>query len=54
MASYLLQRAYAYCKENNIPKITTRTYDGVRLYQKNGYKIVGRKGKDYLMEIDVK
>ena len=52
IASYLLGRAINYAmREGGYSKITTRTYDGAAFYARKGFKVVGRKGKDYLMEM---
>lgn len=47
----LLRRAMAKAKKNGMETATTRTFHGVNFYaQKGGFKIVGEKGQDFIME----
>jgi GNAT superfamily N-acetyltransferase len=51
---FMLKRAIEYAKVQGFNKVRTRTLNGVDFYQKwGGAKIVGYKGNDYIMEIDV-
>lgn len=50
----LLFRCIKFCKNKNIARIETRTLSGRTFYrEKAGARVVGKKGGDYLMVIDV-
>lgn len=53
LGSTLLLQAMQHCKENGICKITTRTKDGKNFYIKFGFNVVGMRGGDYIMEVEV-
>ncbi len=52
-ASNLLLRLLCKCSEKGIKKIKTRTLSGVEFYRGHGFRIVGQREGDYLMELNL-
>lgn len=50
-AHFLLQRLICQAIKGGYARITTRTLTGAVFYARHGFKVVGTKGGDYLMEL---
>lgn len=54
IATYLLQRALLFAKEQGLKKVTTITIAGLSFYLKNNFRVVGMNSKnEFLMEINI-
>jgi len=53
-ASFLFNRCVEFCKKKGIKKITTRSLSGAEFYCKKGFDVVGMKGNDYLLTMEIK